>query len=174
MYAHLHSTRLAPKKANLMAKMVRGMSVPDAMELLRNTSKKSARLFEQLLRSAIANAEHNFKQDAQRMVLKTVVVNQGTALRRGIPMARGRVRPIRKFMCHITLTLGIEGEKPERTRFKHEAPVAAKVVKADESAKKPSQTAKKSVKSSGSSAKKKTDAKSSTTAPTDSSSSSAS
>ena len=89
-----------------MAKMVRGMPVPAAVELLRCTSKKSARLFENVLRSAIANAEHNFKQNAQSMIVKTVVVNQGTSYRRGIPMARGRVRPIRKFMCHVAITLG--------------------------------------------------------------------
>lgn len=89
-----------------MAKMVRGMTVPDATELLRNTTKKSARLFEAVLRSAVANAEHNFKQNAQSMILKTVVVNQGTAYRRGTPMARGRVRPLRKFLCHIAITLG--------------------------------------------------------------------
>jgi large subunit ribosomal protein L22 len=106
MHAHLNSTRLAPKKANIMAKMVRGLDVPVAVELLRKTHKKSARLFEDVLRSAMANAEHNFKQDPQTMILKTVVVNQGTAYHRGIPMARGRVRPIRKFMCHITITLG--------------------------------------------------------------------
>jgi large subunit ribosomal protein L22 len=106
MHAHLTSARLAPKKANLMAKMVRGMPVPDAVELLRKTGKKSARLFEGVLRSAIANAEHNFKQDPQMMILKEVIVNQGTAYRRGIPMARGRVRPIKKFLCHISITLG--------------------------------------------------------------------
>lgn len=105
-----------------MAKMVRGLSVPDAVELLRCTSKKSARLFEGVLHSAIANAEHNFKQNAQSMILKTVVVNQGTSYRRGIPMARGRVRPIRKFMCHIAITLGFPGtmkaEKPEQNKKK--------------------------------------------------------
>lgn len=106
MHSSHVSARLAPKKANIMATMVRGMTVPDAMELLRNTSKKSARLFEDVLRSAIANAEHNFKQDAQSMILKTVIVNQGTAYRRGVPMARGRVRPIKKFLCHIEITLG--------------------------------------------------------------------
>ena len=121
MHAHLHSTRLAPKKANLMAKMVRGLPVPTAVELLRKTHKKSARLFEGVLRSAIANAEHNFKQDPQTMILKTVVVNQGTAYQRGIPMARGRVRPIRKFMCHITMTLGYPGiEKKSRKEAKEE------------------------------------------------------
>ncbi len=121
MYAHLSSARLAPKKANLMAKMVRGMPVPAAVELLRKTGKKSARIFEQLLRSAIANAEHNFKQDPQLMILKTVVVNQGSAYRRGIPMARGRVRPIRKFMCHITITLGLEGMEETKSKRKEKS-----------------------------------------------------
>ena len=106
MHAHLQSVRLAPKKAILMAEMVRGLPVPDAVELLRTTSKKSARLFEQLLRSAMANAQHNFKQDAQGMIVKTVFVNKGMYYRRGTPMARGRVRPLKKFLCHITITLG--------------------------------------------------------------------
>ncbi len=110
MEAHHYSARLAPKKANLVAQMVRGMTVPDAMELLRKTHKKGARLLEDVLRSAIANAEHNFKQDAQSMVIKTVFVNQGTHYRRGTPMARGRVRPLKKFLCHISLTLGFPGD----------------------------------------------------------------
>ena len=56
MQAHHYSARLAPKKANLVAQMVRGMPVPTAMELLRKTHKKAARLLEDVLRSAIANA----------------------------------------------------------------------------------------------------------------------
>ena len=114
MHAHVTSARLAPKKANLMAKMVRGMPVPDAVELLRRTGKKSARMFETLLRSAVANASHNFKQNPQLLIIKTVVVNQGSSLRRGIPMARGRVRPIRKFLCHISITLGYDEPAAER------------------------------------------------------------
>ncbi len=121
MHAHHTSARLAPKKANIVAKMVRGMSVPDAVELLRNTSKKGARLIEDVLLSAMANAEHNFKQNAQSMIVKTIIVNQGTAYRRGVPMARGRVRPIRKFLCHIEVTLGfpegmgpVEDKKPAK------------------------------------------------------------
>ena len=117
MKASLHSVRIAPKKANLIAKMVRGMTVVDAMESLRNTHKKAARLIEQLLRSAIANTSHNDKQDAQTMVIKTIVVNQGTALHRGVPMARGRVRPMRKFMSHIDLVLGFP-DLEEKTQKK--------------------------------------------------------
>ncbi len=99
-----------------MAKVVRGMSVPDAMDLLSKTTKKSARIFETLLRSAIANAQHNMKQDAQTLIVKTVVVNQGTSMQRGVPMARGRVRPIRKFMSHITLSLGVKDLEPKQSR----------------------------------------------------------
>ncbi len=115
-----------------MAKMVRGLTVPDAVELLRKTGKKSARLFESVLRSAMANAEHNFKQDPQMMILKIVVVNQGTSYRRGIPMARGRTRPIRKFLSHISITLGFpepeknQEKKVEKTGKKTIAHVKAK------------------------------------------------
>lgn len=111
MIAHHFSARLAPKKANLVARMVRGLPVPDAVELLRRTNKKGARIIEAVLRSAMANASQNFKQDPQTMVLKTIVVNQGTAYQRGIPMARGRVRPIQKFLCHVSVTLGYPEEK---------------------------------------------------------------
>ncbi|MBI2636390.1 50S ribosomal protein L22 [Candidatus Peregrinibacteria bacterium] len=111
MKAYLHSARIAPKKANLIAKMVRGMSVPDAIESLRKTHKKAARMMELLLRSAVANASHNDKQDAQMMVIQSVVVNQGQAYRRGMPMARGRTRPYRKFLSHVSLELGFPDDR---------------------------------------------------------------
>lgn len=112
MKALLHSARIAPKKANIIARMVRGMSVPDAVEALRCTNKKGARLVEQLLRSAMANASHNDKQDPQTMIIKSIVVNQGQAYRRGMPKARGQQRPFRKFLSHISVTIGYAEEKP--------------------------------------------------------------
>lgn len=118
MKAYAHSLRIAPKKANLIAKMVRGMLVPDAMEALRKTHKKAARMIELLLRSAIANASHNDKQDAQTMVISSIVVNQGQAYRRGMPMARGRMRPFRKFLSHITLELGFPGDEKRAKKAK--------------------------------------------------------
>ena len=159
MHAQLIATRLAPKKANIMAKMVRGLSVPDAIELLRNTSKKSARLFEGVLLSAMANAEHNFKQNAQSMIVKTVVVNQGTAYRRGVPMARGRVRPIRKFLCHISITLGFEGQdtpvkaKNEKSKKEKASEMTSPTEKKTVQASKPKKVATKKTSSSSSSSK---------------------
>ncbi|PIP65672.1 50S ribosomal protein L22 [Candidatus Peregrinibacteria bacterium CG10_big_fil_rev_8_21_14_0_10_49_16] len=114
MKAHLKSVRIAPKKANLVAKIVRGMPVRDAQEVLRITNKKAARILEKLLRSAQANAEHNDKQSASALEIREIVVNEGGAYRRGVPRARGRVRPIRKRLSHITLLLGVREEKSRK------------------------------------------------------------
>jgi len=107
MKAYLHSAPIAPKKANIIAKMVRGMPVKDAAEALRRTNKKAARMVEKLLASAIANATHNDKQDETLLVVKTLYVNQSISMRRGMPKARGQTRPYRKFMTHIVMELGI-------------------------------------------------------------------
>ncbi|MBU2213062.1 50S ribosomal protein L22, partial [Patescibacteria group bacterium] len=56
MKASLRSVRIAPKKANLIAKMIRGMTVPQALESLERTNKQAARILEVLLKSAMANA----------------------------------------------------------------------------------------------------------------------
>lgn len=142
MKAYLKAVRIAPKKADLLAKLIRGRSVPDAMFALEHTNKKAARMLEQLLRSAIANASHNDKQDAQMMVVKTVVVNKAQTFHRGVPMARGRVRPMRKFMSHIELTLGFADE-----------PKKGKKSSASDSSKNTSKKAETAVKKTGTSAK---------------------
>lgn len=151
MKAYVHSIRIAPKKANLIARMVRGLSVPEAMDQLHRTHKKGARIIEQLLRSAIANASHNDKQDAQTMVIKTIVVNQGQAYRRGMPMARGRQRPFRKFLSHISLTLGF----PEDEASAEGNQKKQKSHKSQKSEEKASQSAKSEVKTPRSPKKQK-------------------
>ncbi len=117
MKAYLRSARIAPKKANIVAKMVRGMPVGEAMLLLSRTHKKSARLIEGVLQSAIANARHNDKQHPTDLIVKTIIVNQSLGYSRGVPMARGRVRPMTKFLSHISITLGIgDGEKAKTVK----------------------------------------------------------
>ncbi len=129
MKAYLRSARIAPKKANIVAKMVRGMPVGEAMVLLSRTHKKSARLIEGVLQSAIANARHNDKQHPTDLIVKTIIVNQSLGYDRGVPMARGRIRPMTKFLSHISITLGIGGgEKAKKADkgAKKAAPKAAK------------------------------------------------
>lgn len=113
MKAYLRSVRIAPKKANIIAKLVRGMSVGDAMHLLARTHKKGARIVETLLASAVANARHNDKQHPTDLVIKSIIVNQSMGYDRGVPMARGRIRAMTKFMSHIDLALGIADGKME-------------------------------------------------------------
>lgn len=121
MKAYLRSARIAPKKANLIALMVRGMRVDDALTALSRTHKKGARLVETLIKSAVANAEHNDKQHKSHLMIKSIIVNQGTSYSRGVPMARGRMRPMNKFLSHISLTLGIaEGVHEEKMAKKEE------------------------------------------------------
>ncbi|MFH1444112.1 MAG: 50S ribosomal protein L22 [Candidatus Peregrinibacteria bacterium] len=113
MRAYLRSARIAPKKANVIAQMVRGCTVPEAIDSLEHTNKKAARLILALLKSAVANAAHNSKQRVEELVIRSIVVNQGQSYRRGVPMARGRMRPIRKFLSHIEIVLGVASDGDE-------------------------------------------------------------
>jgi len=117
MKASLRSYRLSPRKANLIAKMIRGMTVEEALSTLERTHKKAARVLDKLIKSAIANAQHNDNQNPENLVIKSLIVNQAQVYHRSIPMARGRVRPIRKFLSHIELTLGVaEAEEPKSSQ----------------------------------------------------------
>ena len=141
MKAALRSIRIAPKKANLVAGMVRGKTVDDALAVLERTNKKAARVLAALIRSAAANAKHNDSQEQQTLVIRSLIVNKAQAYHRGVPMARGRVRPMRKFLSHISVTLGVEGQERQVKEEKEE-----KDKKEEKGKKDASQTATKTVK----------------------------
>lgn len=113
MKAYLYAVRLAPKKTNLIAGIVRGLPVREAIRILERTPKKGAQAVLGLVRSAVANAVHNDRQNEDDLFVRRLVVNQGSALRRGVPMARGRVRPIKKFTSHIEVVLGVQSKQSE-------------------------------------------------------------
>ena len=164
MKASLRSVRIAPKKAQLVAKMVRNLPVLAALESLERTNKKAARILEDLLKSALANAKANDNQSPEALKIMSLTVNKAQAYRRGVPMARGRVRPMRKFLSHINVTLGIDTSTPMTTKAPaKKAPAkkaeAKKPAASKKTAQSASQTAKKSVKSTGT-AKKSTKSKS--------------
>jgi large subunit ribosomal protein L22 len=119
MKAYLRQTRLSPKKTNLVASMIRGLPVNDALEVLEKLPKKGARILSKLLASAIANAEQNASQRAESLYIKELVVNKGPGVRRFIPIARGRARGIDKWSSHISLNLGVivpEGQEDPSSR----------------------------------------------------------
>jgi len=104
--------RISPKKANLIAGLVRNKKGNEALAMLKFTPKKGAKVLYKVLHSAIANAEANFKQNRENLIVKEIVVTKGPTLKRSVPVSRGRVHPILKRTSHITVTVGIE-EKAE-------------------------------------------------------------
>jgi len=126
MKAHLTQVRISPKKMNLVASMVRGMGVNEALETLQFTNKKAAGILYKLVASAKANAEHNFKQDASRLVIDEIIVNEGVTYKRRQPISRGRAHPILKRTSHVTVKINVD-DTP--------APTPKKVVKKAEAKK---------------------------------------
>lgn len=104
--AILRHTRTTPQKARLVANMIRGKNVNDAMNILTFLQKRVAGVFQKLLKSAIANAEENHKVlDVDDLVVKTICVDEGVTWKRNMPRARGMATIIRKRTSHITLVL---------------------------------------------------------------------
>ena len=97
--------RVSPQKTRLVADMVRGKKVDEALILLRYTPKKSARLITKVLRSAMANAENTQSADVEKLYVKTITVDQGARLKRFRPRAMGRATRIIKPSSHITVVL---------------------------------------------------------------------
>jgi large subunit ribosomal protein L22 len=104
--AVLRHTRLAPQKTRLVARLIRGKNVGDAMNILQFTRKKAARVLQKLLKSALANAEENHKVlDVDDLLIQRVSVDQGVVWKRTMPRARGSANVIRKRTSNITLVL---------------------------------------------------------------------
>ena len=104
--ATLRGVRLSVDKGRLVADMIRGKQVNQALNILQFTQKKAAVIIKKVLDSAIANAEHNDGADIDELKVKTIYVEQGTSLRRFTACAKGRGNQIRKPTCHVYVTVG--------------------------------------------------------------------
>ncbi|MEF3303361.1 50S ribosomal protein L22 [Paenibacillus sp. GYB003] len=103
--AHANHIRIAPRKVRLVIDLIRGKKVGDAVAILRNTPRSASPVVEKLLNSAIANAEHNFSLDPNKLVVSEAYVNQGPTLKRIRPRSQGRAFKILKRTSHITLVV---------------------------------------------------------------------
>lgn len=104
--AILRGVRLSAQKGRLVADLVRGKSVDQALNVLAFSPKKGAAIIKKVLESAIANAEHNDGADIDSLKVKTIHVEQGTVLKRFTARAKGRGNRISKPTCHIYVTVG--------------------------------------------------------------------
>ena len=104
--AVLKNARVSAQKARLVADLIRGKSVEQALNILTFSPKKSAELLKKVLESAIATAEHNEGADIDTLKVATVYVDKGPSLKRFSARAKGRGNRIEKQTCHITLFVG--------------------------------------------------------------------
>lgn len=108
--AILRFARVSARKARLVADLVRGKDVSEAIEQLSFADKKTAPILKKLVESAVANAEQaarraNADLDIDQLYVKTVLVDQGPSLRRFRPRAQGRATKVLKKTAHITVEL---------------------------------------------------------------------
>ena len=111
--AHLKYVRIAPRKVKIVLDLIRGKDTDTAMAILKNTPKAASPYLIKLLKSAIANAEHNFNMDASNLYVSECFVCPGPTLKRVMPRAHGRAFSILKRTSHVTLAVKEKNEKLE-------------------------------------------------------------
>lgn len=97
--------RISAQKARLVADLIRGKKVEQALEILTYTNKKAASLVKKVLESAIANAEHNDGVDIDTLIVSKIFVDEGPTMKRVFPRAKGRADQILKRTSHIVVVV---------------------------------------------------------------------
>lgn len=95
--------RISPRKARQVIDLIRGKSVGEAYAILKFTPNKGAEIIESVLKSAVANAEHNYEMNVDALFVSQAFVDQGPSLKRFRPRAMGRADGIKKRTSHITV-----------------------------------------------------------------------
>ncbi len=114
--AKLNDVPTSPRKMRLVADMIRGMEVNRALDVLKYTKREASIRLEKLLRSAIANWEAKNEADRNelengKVIVKSIMVGQGSTLKRIRTAPQGRAGRIRKRSNHITIIVGVKEQK---------------------------------------------------------------
>jgi large subunit ribosomal protein L22 len=103
--------RISPRKVAVVASLVRGRSVEDALTILEFTPRRAAGPVKETIKSAAANAEHNHSYKPGTLEIIEISVTPGQRLKRFIPAARGRARRFQRKTSHIKVV--VDGQKRE-------------------------------------------------------------
>ncbi len=101
--AQVRYLRMSASKVRVVLDLVRGKSVTDANQILHFSERGAAKDIQKVLRSAVANAQHNDEQSADELFVSACFADEGPTLKRFRPRARGRAGRIHKQTCHVTL-----------------------------------------------------------------------
>ena len=107
----VRNLRVSPQKLNLVATMIRGMDVNNAIAALSFSRRRIAGDVKKALQSAIANAENNHSLDVDRLIVKEAHVGKGLVMKRFRARAKGRGARILKPFSHLTIIVGERGEQ---------------------------------------------------------------
>ena len=118
--------RMSPRKVGVVASLVRGRSVKDALIILEHTPRRSAEPVIKAINSAKANAEHNhgYKPDSLKIV--EITVTHGARLKRYRPVAKGSAHPFIRRTSHIRVLVDGEKREVKKTADKKKMPTAVK------------------------------------------------
>lgn len=105
--AIIRNVHISAQKTRLVADLVRGKSVAQALDILTFTQKKAAGIVKKALESAIANAEHNDGADIDELKVTTIYVDKAQSMKRFTARAKGRGNRIEKQTCHIVVKVGV-------------------------------------------------------------------
>ncbi len=139
MKATLQTYRQSPRKVRLLADLIRGKKIPEALNNLAFADKRAGPVFAKLLKSAVANATNNDSASIDDLFVKEVSVNQGVTMKRMMPRARGAGARINKRTSHLSITLGVKelsSPKAKKAEVAETKEVKPKVVKKVAKAKK--------------------------------------
>ena len=103
--AKLNNYRQSPRKVRLIANLVKGKKVDDALNILNFAVKRASMPLKRLIESAISNAKNNFNLEKESLFIKEFKVDGGAILYRRMPRARGTAYPIRKRTSHVFVEL---------------------------------------------------------------------
>jgi large subunit ribosomal protein L22 len=118
--------RISPKKARLVANIVRGQNAKKALVTLKFTPKKAAKIIHKAVKSAVANAENNFNAEGEKLIIKSISVDGGPSLKRIQPVSKGMAHSILKRTSHITVVVSDETTTIKSKKLKLEAKKAKK------------------------------------------------
>lgn len=129
--AYIKGIDLAPRKVSIVASLVRGRTVADALVILDHTPRRTALSIKKAIASAAANATNNHGLDGKSLVISTLSVTAGPRLKRFKPHMRGMALPFQKKTTHILVEVsGVE--KPKKTPVAKKADAVAKPAKKEE------------------------------------------
>ena len=101
--AFAKQVRISPTKVRRVLALIRGKKVGDAPVALRFSQQRSAKIVGKVLQSAVANAEHNFGLDTDKLRIITATADQGPVMKRFRPVSMGRAHPYRHRTSHVTV-----------------------------------------------------------------------